>query len=141
MNRRELLQLSLSSALVSSKPASAQTTQRNPIRTGVEPFDNLTGGLPTASLTVLYGHNKGGKTTLAINVAEHVAVEQKRPVLYLVQSFSAQTLTGQIASSRAHVDWLDVAEGKLSAEDVERFQTGRCGVSPLEGVAKDALCG
>jgi len=62
MNRRELLQMTLSSALTTGKPASA-AAERNPIRTGIEPFDNLTGGLPPGSLTVLYGHYKGGKTT------------------------------------------------------------------------------
>jgi len=57
-----------------------------------------------------------------MNIAEHVAVDEKRPVLYLLQAFNAQTLFGQIASSRARVDWLDVAEGKLTAEETERFQ-------------------
>jgi hypothetical protein len=73
-------------------------------------------------LTVLCGLKEAGKTTLAMNFAEHAAVEQKRPVLYLVQTFSAQTLFGQIASSRARVGWLDVAEGKLGAKEREQFE-------------------
>jgi len=122
MNRRELLQMTLSSALMNGKPASDGVTEHKPIQTGLKEFDDLTGGLPPGSLTVLYGPLKGGKTTLAMNIAEHVAVEEKRPVLFLVQDFSTQTLLGQMASSRARVDWLDVAEGKLGAEEVRRFQ-------------------
>ena len=125
MNRRELMQLTIGSALAGINPATAAPDHK-PIRTGVKEFDELQGGLPPGSLTVLYGHHYGGKTTFAMNIAEHVALEEKRPVLYIVQSSraqSAQTLFGQIACSRARVDWLDCAEGKLTAEEIERFNS------------------
>src|SRR5271154_5307985 len=122
MNRRELLQVNLGSALPTQQHSSGAAVEQPPIRTGLEQFDRLTGGLPPGSLTTFCGHYQGGRTTMAMNVAEHVAIEGKRPVLYLIQTFSAATLFGQIASSRAGVDWLDVAEGKLSAEESIRFQ-------------------
>jgi KaiC/GvpD/RAD55 family RecA-like ATPase len=122
MNRRELLQVTLGSALTTQQHSSGAAVEQTPIRTGLEQFDNLTGGLPPGSLTTFCGHYQGGRTTMAMNVAEYVAIEGKRPVLYLVQKFSAATLFGQIASSRAAVDWLDVAEGKLSAEGFGWFQ-------------------
>jgi KaiC/GvpD/RAD55 family RecA-like ATPase len=122
MNRRELLQVTLGSALTTQQRSSGAAVERTPIRTGLPQFDSLTGGLLAGSLTTFCGHYQGGRTTMAMNVAEHVAIEGKRPVLYLVQTFSAATLFGQIASSRAAVDWLDVAEGKLSAEESARFE-------------------
>ena len=122
MNRRVLLQMTLGSACAVGAPGCVSAGERRPIRTGIEAFDTLHKGLPLGSLSVIHGDMKAGKTTLAMNIAEHVAVEEKRPVLYLVQSFSAQTLFGQIASSRAGVDWLDVAEGKLREGEGDRFE-------------------
>ena len=122
MNRRELLQMTIGSACSVGAPECASAGEHRPIRTGIEAFDNLHKGLPLGSLSVIHGDPKAGKTTLAMNIAEHVAVEEKRPVLYLVQSFSAQTLLGQIVSSRAGVDWLDVAEGKLREGEGARFE-------------------
>src|SRR5215471_614832 len=69
--------------------AGAKQTDSRPIRTGIKEFDDLTSGLPPGSLTVLSGQWKSGKTTLAMNLAEEAALEQGRPVLYLVQRLSA----------------------------------------------------
>jgi archaellum biogenesis ATPase FlaH len=95
----------------------AAKANSRPIQSGIKEFDELSGGLPLGSLTVLHGQHKGGKTTLAMNIVEHVAVEERRPVLYLIQSFSAETLLAQIACSRAGLDFLDFAEAKLTSED------------------------
>ena len=122
MNRRELFQMTLGSALGVSKCQGGREPDRPPIPTGVEAFDNLYNGLPLGSLAVIDGEIKAGKTTLAMNIAKHAALEAKRPVLYMVQGFSTQTLFGQMASSRAGVDWVDVAEGKLSEEEGTRFE-------------------
>jgi hypothetical protein len=119
MNRRDVLR-SFPALLSGRLRAGGSANQSGPIRTGLKEFDDLTGGLPPGSLTVLYGQFKAGKTTLAMNVAEHVAVEEGRPVLYLLQKFNAQTLFSQIACSRARVDFLDFAEGKLSADEESR---------------------
>jgi KaiC/GvpD/RAD55 family RecA-like ATPase len=127
----------MTSALTGESFGSAKPFERSPIKTGLHEFDEALDGIPPQSLTILYGHHKGGKTTLTMNLAEHVAVEEKRPVLYLVQSFNAQTLLGQIVSSRAQVDWLDVAEGKLTAEETGRLDVARGEVAGASLVVED----
>jgi hypothetical protein len=133
MNRRDVFRF-LPAALATRLSSPAKQTDTRAVRTGLKEFDELTGGLPCGSLTVLYGQMTAGKTTLAMNVAEHVAVVENRPVLYLVQRFSAQTLRDQIACSRARVDFLDLAEGKLSSEEGKRYEAaqGELVAAPLQ---------
>ena len=119
MNRRDVFRF-LPTALGARLSSSAKQTDNGFIRTGFKEFDELTGGLPPGSLTVLYGQGEAGKTTMAMNVAEHAAAEEKREVLYLVQNLSAQTLFSQMVCSRARVDFLDFAEGKCTADDETR---------------------
>jgi KaiC/GvpD/RAD55 family RecA-like ATPase len=125
MNRRDIFRFLPAVLATRLMGGATQEIDSSPIRTGIGEFDNVAGGLPPGSLTVLYGQQKAGKTTLAMNVAEHVAVEERRPVLYLVQRFSAQTFFEQINCSRARVDFLDFAERKLSGEDAKRYEAAR----------------
>ena len=66
------------------------------------------------SLTVLTGQKTGGKTTLSMNLAEHVLVNEGREVLFITQGVSQKTLLGQMACCLMGLDWLDCAEGRLS---------------------------
>ena len=90
--------MTLGSACAVVKPESVPAGERRPVPTGVEAFDNLYRGLPLGSLAVIYGDLKAGKTTMTMNIAEHAALEEKRPVLYVIQDFSARPC---LARSRA----------------------------------------
>jgi len=124
MNRRDLFRC-LPAALASRVLGSAKPTERKPIPTGFREFDDLTGGLPPGSLTVLVGNSESGRTTLAMNVSEHVALNESRPVLYLIQTDSKESFSRQIACSRARVDWLDCAEGQLTLEEEDQFERAK----------------
>jgi KaiC/GvpD/RAD55 family RecA-like ATPase len=102
-----------------------------PLRTGFAEFDQLTGGLPAGSLTVVYGNREAGKTSLLLNLAEHALLKEKRPVLFFQQSFSAETLLGQLGSLVAEIDWLDFCEGKLDARDRTGFKSALQKLSAL----------
>jgi replicative DNA helicase len=77
MNRRDLFRF-LPAALTTRLSRGQTREIPSPIRIGLNEVDELMGGLPPGSLAVLYSHHQGGKTTLAINIAEHVAIEERR---------------------------------------------------------------
>src|SRR6266513_362055 len=62
------------------------------LSTGFIELDRLTSGLHAAEMIVIAGRPSMGKTALAMNVAEHVAVNQKKPVAVFSLEMSSQQL-------------------------------------------------
>ena len=50
------------------------------IATGFTELDSLTSGLHPGQMIVIAGRPGSGKTAFALNIAQHVAMEQKKPV-------------------------------------------------------------
>lgn len=63
------------------------------VRTGLNDLDTQTGGLLPGEFIVLGARPSVGKTTLALNIAEHVAVKERKPVAI----FSVETSKEQVA--------------------------------------------
>ena len=53
------------------------------VPTGFQDLDNLTGGLHDSEFVVLAARPSMGKTALATNIAENVAIEANVPVLFV----------------------------------------------------------
>jgi len=53
------------------------------VKTGFRDFDDKTGGLHDSELIILAARPGMGKTALALNIAEHIAIEQEQPVLFI----------------------------------------------------------
>jgi RecA/RadA recombinase len=64
MNRRDLFRSLPAAPLVARLQGVEQLLHQDPIRTGLAEFDELAGGLPTGSLSLVYGDREAGKTTL-----------------------------------------------------------------------------
>src|SRR6266446_244237 len=60
------------------------------LSTGFKDLDRLTSGLHPAEMIVIAGRPSMGKTALAMNIAEHVAVSENRPVAVFSLEMSAQ---------------------------------------------------
>jgi len=58
-----------------------------------------------------------GKTALALNISEHVAVTEKRPVMVFSMEMSGTQIAARILGSRARIDQHKLRTGKLSDED------------------------
>jgi replicative DNA helicase len=74
------------------------------IRTGFVDLDELTGGLQPSDLIVVAARPSMGKTSLALNIADHVAVEEKVPVAIFSLEMSAQEVTKRMLCTRARVN-------------------------------------
>jgi replicative DNA helicase len=94
------------------------------LETGFIDFDELTGGLHDSELVILAARPSMGKTALAINIAEHIAVDEHGPgkaVLVVSLEMSALELGDRLLCSRARVNSHRLRNGQLSAEESRRL--------------------
>jgi replicative DNA helicase len=94
------------------------------LETGFIDFDELTGGLHDSELVILAARPSMGKTALAINMAEHIAIDQNgagKPVLVVSLEMSALELGDRLLCSRARVNSHRLRNGHLSADEMHRL--------------------
>ena len=87
------------------------------ISTGFVEFDRMTNGLHAAEMIVIAARPSMGKTALAMNIAEHVAVHEKLPVAVFSLEMSTQQLVQRLLCSRARVNLQKVRDGFLAERD------------------------
>jgi len=86
------------------------------LATGFKDFDRLTSGLHPAEMIVIAARPSMGKTALTMNIAEHVAVNENRPVAVFSLEMSAQQLVQRLLCSRAGVNSQKVRDGTFLAD-------------------------
>jgi replicative DNA helicase len=102
------------------------------IPTGFPKLDRILRGMKPGQLIVLAARPGEGKTSLAMNVAEHVAVDAKIPVGVFSLEMSRGELAHRLLCSRARVSSA-VAEEPMDERDMMRMVTasGAIGKAPL----------
>ncbi len=94
------------------------------LETGFIDYDELTGGLHNSELVILAARPSMGKTALAINIAEHIAIDEHGPgkaVLVVSLEMSALELGDRLLCSRARVNSHRLRNGQLNADDSRRL--------------------
>jgi replicative DNA helicase len=91
------------------------------VATGFTDYDRLTGGLHPSELVILAARPSMGKTALAMNIAEHVAMEEKSPTLFVSLEMSALELGDRLLCSVAKVNSHRLRNGTISMEDRKRL--------------------
>jgi replicative DNA helicase len=87
------------------------------ISTGFVEFDRMTSGLHPSEMIVIAARPSMGKTALAMNIAEYVAVNEKLPVGVFSLEMSSQQLVQRLLCSRARVNLQRVRDGFLGERD------------------------
>jgi len=87
------------------------------ISTGFVELDRMTNGMHEAEMIVIAARPSMGKTALAMNIAEHVAISSKLPVAVFSLEMSSQQLVQRLLCSRARVNLQKVREGFLAERD------------------------
>ncbi len=85
--------------------------------TGFHDLDRMTSGLQPQELTVIAGRPSMGKTSLAMNIADEVAVNHQIPVVIFSLEMSRQQLAQRMLCSRARVNLQRVRDGFLTERD------------------------
>ncbi|MCA9262233.1 MAG: replicative DNA helicase [Planctomycetales bacterium] len=91
------------------------------VETGFKSMDELTGGLHNSELVILAARPSMGKTAFALNIAEHAAIEQQAPVLFISLEMSAIELADRMLCSLAQVNGHRLRNGTISKDDRTRL--------------------
>jgi len=87
------------------------------VPSGFYMLDEMTGGFQKSQLVILAARPSVGKTSLALNIAQHVAVKEKQAVAVFSLEMSRYDLTQRLLCAEAGVDSKLVRTGKLSEGD------------------------
>jgi len=91
------------------------------VPTGYTDLDERTSGLQPGDLVIIAGRPSMGKTALALNIAEHVAVENKLPVAVFSMEMSGTQLAMRMLGSIGRLDQHKLRTGRLSDDDWNRL--------------------
>src|SRR5213075_594253 len=97
-------------------------SQANPsdvtgVPTGYLKLDEMTSGLQGGDLIIIAGRPSMGKTALALNIAEHVAVGNGLPVAIFSMEMSSSQLATRMLGSIARVDQHKMRTGRISDKE------------------------
>ncbi|MET0216489.1 MAG: replicative DNA helicase [Burkholderiales bacterium] len=100
--------------------------QENPsdvtgVATGFADLDRQTSGLQPGDLVIVAGRPSMGKTALALNMAEHVALDLQLPVAVFSMEMSGPQLAMRLIGSVGRLDQHRLRTGRLEDDDWRRL--------------------
>jgi replicative DNA helicase len=103
------------------------------VETGFGDLDRLCGGLHNSELIILAARPSMGKTALAMNIAEHVAIGLGQAVLFVSLEMACLELADRLLCSAAQVNGNRLRNGTISQEDRRRLvqKSTEIGSAPL----------
>ncbi|MFC1677187.1 replicative DNA helicase [Planctomycetota bacterium] len=117
--------------------------------TGYYELDDMTCGLQNSEMTIIAARPSMGKTSLALNFAEHIAIQERQGVAVFSLEMSKEQLAERLLCSNSQIESQLVRKGMLEAEqfqklaqtcsdlaDVPIFIDDTPGLTPLELRAK-----
>jgi replicative DNA helicase len=87
------------------------------LATGYAGLDNETAGLQPSELVILAARPSMGKTALALNMAENIALRQREPVAIFSLEMSKESLLLRLLASHARVDAHKFRTGHMNRDD------------------------
>jgi replicative DNA helicase len=91
------------------------------LATGYYELDDLTCGLQNGEMIIVAGRPSMGKTSLALNMAEHLGFMDKTPVAVFSLEMGRQQLAERFLCSISEIDSQKVRRGMLSDEDYKKL--------------------
>lgn len=88
---------------------------------GFPDLDKLICGLQPADFIVVAGRPSMGKTSLAMNIAEHIAVEQNALVVVFSLEMSAVSLMIRMLASMSQIDQQEIRSGRMTDHAWDRL--------------------
>jgi replicative DNA helicase len=103
------------------------------LSTGFVDLDDKTGGLEGGNLIVIAGRPSMGKTSLAMNIVEHVAIEQGKACLVLSLEMSDEEIAQRSLGSIARINQHALRSGRLSDDAWSRLSValGKMSEAPI----------
>ncbi len=93
------------------------------VPTGFHQLDDLLSGLHASNLVVVGARPSMGKTSLALNIATHVGVRERKPVLIFSLEMSFLEITQRILCSEARINSKALRQNALESADWQRLSS------------------
>lgn len=91
------------------------------LSTGFVGLDKITTGLHEDNLIILAARPAMGKTALSLNIAQYIAVKEKKPVAIFSLEMGAESLIERMLASEGMVEGYHLKTGNLSVEEWSRL--------------------
>jgi len=91
------------------------------LSTGFLDLDQILSGLQRSDLVIVAARPAMGKTTLALNMAQHIAVSEKNPVAFYSMEMSQDQLAQRLLCAQANLDSQRMRRGFLTQEEWPRL--------------------
>ena len=91
------------------------------VKTGFVDLDNILSGMQASNLLILAARPGQGKTAMVVNMAQHIAVVEKKPVGIFSLEMSQEELVDRLLVGQADVDAWRLKTGKLSEADFAKL--------------------
>ena len=95
------------------------------LSTGFPGLDNLTSGLQNSDLIIIAARPGMGKTTLALNIAQEIAVVKGKPVAFFSFELSRAQVAHRLLCSNAEIDSRRLQLGSLSQDEWQQDEWQR----------------
>ena len=86
------------------------------VPTGFMDFDHYTSGLQPGNLVIIAARPSMGKTTLVLNIAQNIALEQKRPVAIFSLEMPSQDIAMRMLATESRIDFGRLRTGSFSED-------------------------
>ena len=103
------------------------------VATGFADIDDALAGMQKSNLIILAARPSMGKTSLAMNIAQHIAVHDKKSVGFFSLAMSKEDLIDRLLVGQADIDAWKLKTGKLSEDDFTKLSNamGELAEAPL----------
>jgi len=103
------------------------------VPTGFKDLDDTLAGMQDSNLLILAGRPSLGKTSLALNIAQHVAVKEKITVGFFSLEMSQEELVDRLLVAQGDIDAWRLKTGRLEEQDFSRLSEamGELAEAPL----------
>jgi replicative DNA helicase len=103
------------------------------VPTGFKDLDDTLAGMQRSNLLVLAARPGIGKTSLALNIAQNLAVKHERPVGFFSLEMSREELVDRLLVTQADIDAWRLKTGKLTESDFTKLSNamGELAEAPL----------
>ncbi len=102
------------------------------LATGFIELDRMTSGLHEAEMIVIAARPSMGKTAFCMNIVEHIAVHEKRPVAVFSLEMSSQQLVQRMLCSSARVNIKRARDGFLAESDFDKLTNAAAKLAEAE---------
>ena len=92
------------------------------VATGYHAMDEMTSGFQKGEMIILAARPSMGKTSLLMNIAEHMSIIDRKPVAVFSLEMSKEQIAQRLLSSHARFDLRAMRRGMISAEDWTKLQ-------------------